>query len=97
MKIKNKIRTALCKFLFPDIYNCIAKINLIKADMQQFYDYDLTINRHDAQLRDFKEFKDDMEISMRLYRKRHHALILSVEEIAKKLEMEQEIKQMLYK
>ena len=45
MKIKNKIRTALCKFLIPDIYKLISDIHkliqeIIEIQNSEIWDYD---------------------------------------------------------
>lgn len=49
MKIKNKIRTALCKFLIPDIYKLIQEIKEIKNSEIWDQDFDNYVTYSDLE------------------------------------------------
>ena len=49
MKIKNKIRTALCKFLIPDIYKLIQEIKEIKNSEIWDHDFDNYVTYSDLE------------------------------------------------
>lgn len=49
MKIKNKIRTALCKFLIPDIYKLISQVNLMKDNEIWNYNFNNYITYRDLE------------------------------------------------
>ena len=104
MKIKNKIRTALCKFLIPDIYKHIEFLRDMKNSDIWDYDFDNYITYGDLEEKErdinydignLENDISDLENDISDLRLEKSQLLTCIFKLAEKLDCEEEIHKIL--